>query len=59
MTRITIEEASRVLGIPVQAIRVAMQQGKLPIGVCIKNDKRCSYYIWQELLNDYCKAVAQ
>lgn len=48
MERITIEQASEILGIPPQAVRVAMQQGKLPIGVAIKSNKRWSYYLWRE-----------
>lgn len=34
----TIKEASRKLGIGEQAVRVLMRRGKLPIGICKKED---------------------
>jgi hypothetical protein len=50
-TRITVEEASRSLGLTPLSVRLLMQQGQLNIGYVIKTGrKRHTYLIYQELL---------
>lgn len=44
----TIQEASKVLGINEQAIRTRMRKGKLPIGICIQSEERWTYHIYPE-----------
>ena len=50
-TRITVEDASRALGLTPLSVRLLMQQGQLDIGYVIKTgQKRHTYLIYQELL---------
>lgn len=49
MTRITIEEAAKELGISRQLLRILMQKGKLDIGFVI-DGKRKTYVIFEEKL---------
>ena len=50
-TRITVEEASRSLGLTPLSVRLLMQQGQLDIGYVIKTgEKRHTYLVYQELL---------
>lgn len=53
MNRITVEEAAKELGTTPAFIRNRMKSGHLPIGKCIKGEKRSSYFIYRELLHDY------
>ena len=50
--KISPEIAGKLIGEPAQWVRVAMQQGRLPIGVCIYR-KRYSYNIQLNLLAQY------
>lgn len=50
--RISVKEASDILGYPQQAIRRLISTGKLPIGEVI-GDKRKTYYITAERLKKY------
>ena len=50
-TRITVEDASRVLGLTPLSVRLLMRQGQLDIGYVIKTGHgRHTYLIYQELL---------
>ena len=50
-TRITVEDASRALGVTPLTVRILMQQGQLDIGYVIKTgQKRHTYLVYQELL---------
>ena len=50
-TRITVEDASRALGLTPLSVRLLMQQGQLDIGYVIKTGrKRHTYLIYRELL---------
>lgn len=52
--RVTTKEASEMLGIPEQAIRVKMKKGGLTeIGFCINEGRRASYYIFRSKLIKY------
>lgn len=50
--RLTVKEASEMLGYPEQAVRVLMQSGKLPIGEVIGQSRK-TYYITAERLKAY------
>lgn len=51
--RISTAEASRLMGIPQQAIRVQMQRGIIDIGSCAKlSGGRYLYYIMQNKVLD-------
>ena len=57
MKRITVREASEMLGIPEQAVRCGMKKDRngyqpLPIGF-LKEGKRATYYIFQEKVKEY------
>ena len=50
-TRITVEDASRSLGLTPLSVRLLMRQGQLDIGYVIKTGHgRHTYLIYQELL---------
>ena len=58
MARITTHEAAERLGIPEQTIRILMQRGLLPIGICTKlseGSERYTYIIISEQLEKWQK----
>ncbi len=46
-------EAAAILNMSPQFVRVAMQQGKLPIGTAVKMSSIWTYHISEKLLADY------
>lgn len=46
-------EAAEILNTSPQFVRVAMQQGKLPIGIAIKMSTKWTYNISGKLLTEY------
>ena len=52
--RIITAEAAVILNVSPQFVRVAMQQGKLPIGTAIKMSSQWTYHISPKLLEEYC-----
>lgn len=51
--RILPTEAAMILNVSLQFVRIAMQQGKLPIGTAIKMSSIWTYHISEKLLQDY------
>ena len=51
--RILPTEAAIILNVSPQFVRVAMQQGKLPIGTAVKMSSVWTYYISEKMLADY------
>ena len=51
--RILPTEAAAILNVSPQFIRIAMQQGKLPIGTAIQMSSILTYHISEKLLADY------
>lgn len=51
--RIKTVEAAEILNVSPQFIRIAMQQGKLPIGTAVKMSSIWTYHISQKLLEEY------
>lgn len=51
--RILPTEAAAILNVSPQFIRVAMQQGKLPIGTAVQMSSIWTYHISEKLLADY------
>ena len=51
--RILPTEAAMILNVSPQFVRIAMQQGKLPIGTAIKMSSIWTYHISEKLLQDY------
>lgn len=45
MGRMTTEETAKDMGIPVQALRVMAQNGKLPFVITVKQHSIYTYYI--------------
>lgn len=46
-------EAADILGVSPQFIRIAMQQGKLPIGTAVQMSSKWTYHISEKLLAEY------
>ncbi len=58
--KISVKEASGLLGIREQALRIALQQGRFPFGTAIETKSgRYMYYINAERLNKYLKGELQ
>ena len=51
--RILPTEAAVILNVSPQFIRIAMQQGKLPIGTAVQMSSIWTYHISEKLLADY------
>ena len=51
--KILTTEAAAILNTSPQFVRVAMQQGKLPIGIAIKMSTKWTYNISGKLLTEY------
>ena len=51
--RILPKEAAVILNVSPQFVRVAMQQGKLPIGTAVQMSSIWTYHISEKLLEDY------
>ena len=51
--RILPTDAAAILNVSPQFVRIAMQQGKLPIGTAIKMSSIWTYHISEKLLQDY------
>ena len=54
--RITIIEAAKILDASPDFVRLAMQQGRLPIGSAAKMSTRWTYHISPKLLAEYSGA---
>lgn len=55
---IKVEEAAKILHKSPQFIRVALQQGILPIGIAVKvSDKRWNYHISRKKLEEYIGSI--
>jgi len=53
MERVKVAEAASMMGVSPQYVRIGIQRGWLPIGTCVKVDKRWNYHIPRERLNAY------
>ncbi len=53
-TRVPVAIAAQILGFDPQFVRVAMQQGTLPIGDAFKSGQKYVYIIQISLLSAYC-----
>lgn len=52
--RVTVLEASQILGVSQQYIRVGLQRGLLPFGTAVQiSGKKWTYHISRYLLNQY------
>ena len=51
--RILPTEAVTILNVSPQFVRIAMQQGKLPIGTAVQMSSIWTYHISEKLLADY------
>lgn len=54
MTRITINEAAKQMGVQPQCVRVGITKGTIPIGNCFVNSgNKKTYLVFQELLDQF------
>lgn len=51
--RILPTEAAAILNVSPQFVRIAMQQGKLPIGTAVQMSSIWTYHISEKLLQEY------
>lgn len=53
--RLTVEEASKILGMTPNGVRVCMQKGVFqpPIGHIVCNGSRKEYYVYRSKINKY------
>ena len=56
--RLSIFEAAKILGVPEQFLRIALQQGKYPFGFAIKTSTQYTYYINGPQLEEYMRESA-
>ena len=53
---LTVDQAAKVIGMNVQTLRLALQQGLLPFGIATKtSENRYTYTIFEERLKKYLK----
>lgn len=57
--RVTIDQASEILGMSKQSVRCGLQYGTLPIGVAMKNGSKYIYHISPKLLMDYTGCTSE
>lgn len=50
---VSVEQAAKILGVSQQFVRIALQQGILPIGRAVKMSSKYTYQISLKKLNDY------
>lgn len=53
MSRVSVAEAARRMGVSPQFIRIGLQRNILPIGYAVKMSDRFTYYISEKKLNEY------
>lgn len=53
--RISVEDAAKLLEVPTQFLRIALQQGKFPFGFAIKTSSHYTYYINAPQLEEYLR----
>lgn len=54
MSRVTIQEASKLLDMPEQMLRVGLQQDRFPFGTAVRSSEhRFTYYIHRGRLYEY------
>ena len=53
ISRISVSEAAKLLGVSPQFIRIGMQRGTLPIGAAVKMSSRWTYHISEARLREY------
>jgi hypothetical protein len=51
--KITVKEASQIIGKSEQFIRIGLQRGLLPFGVAFKMSSQWTYLIYPEKLKEY------
>ena len=51
--RVTVKEASELLGVSRQYVRIGLQTGRLPFGSAVKTSDRWTYHISAEALRKY------
>ena len=53
--RLKVEEAAKLLEVPPQFLRIALQMGKYPFGFAIKTSSQYTYYINAPQLEEYLR----
>ena len=53
MSRVSVKDAARMLGVSQQFVRIGLQRGILPFGVAVKMSDRYTYHISENKLEDY------
>lgn len=53
MSRVSVAEAARRLGVSQQFVRIGLQRNILPIGWAVRMSDRFTYYISEKKLNEH------
>lgn len=53
MSRVSVKDAARIMGVSQQFIRIGLQRGILPFGCAVKMSDRFTYHISEKLLKEY------
>lgn len=53
MSRVSVKDAARMMGVSQQFIRIGLQRGILPFGVAVKMSDRFTYHISLKKLKEY------
>ena len=53
VSRVTVKEAAKKLGVSEQFIRIGLQRKVLPFGIALKMSDRWTYHISRKLLEEY------
>lgn len=53
--KLTILEASKIMNVSPQFLRIGLQKDKFPFGFAVKMEKKWSYYVSKVRLENYLK----
>ena len=59
MRKITMSEASKILQISEQAVRVMIQKNKIPGAICYGPEHRRTYYITDVQLENFMRGIKE
>lgn len=53
MSRVSVRDAARLMGVSPQFVRIGLQRGILPFGYAVKMSDRYTYHISMKKLKEY------
>jgi hypothetical protein len=55
VSRVSVKDAARLMGVSPQFIRIGLRNGILPFGYAVKMSERWTYYINEKKLKEHLK----